>query len=186
LEPFFSTKGEKGTGLGLSMVFGIIKRHEGSLEIESELGKGTTFRIRLPSEVKTFEAKGCDEARLGHSLHVLVVDDEPVSRDVVSKYLVADGHRVMTAASGHEALATFAAHHFDLLLTDHGMPGMSGVQLASQIKQIRPNQPVILLSGSTLTTGDKPSVVDLMLSKPIPHDTLRRAVAALGSHGELS
>ena len=105
LEPFFSTKGDKGTGLGLSMVFGIIKRHNGTLEIESAPERGTTFRIRFPVEATASLEESEEVEKLDRSVRVLVVDDDAVPRDVVSKYLIADGHEVVTAASGIEALA---------------------------------------------------------------------------------
>src|SRR6266849_3741058 len=113
LEPFFSTKGEKGTGLGLSMVFGIIKRHNGTLEIESAIGRGTTFRIRLPAEVTTPDGSPKETKRLDRIVRVLVVDDDALPRDVVSKYIAADGHQVATASSGAEAMVKLLQQDFD-------------------------------------------------------------------------
>jgi CheY-like chemotaxis protein len=179
LEPFFSTKGEKGTGLGLSMVFGIVQRHGGSLDIRSELGKGTTFCIRLaPAAGELTEKIECPPPE--RSLKILFVDDEPVTRDIVTRFLRMDGHQVTTVSNGSEALAEFKSKAFDLLLTDHGMPGMSGIQLASTVKAIRRGMPVILLTGfghSGLHAGETPPEVDMVISKPVPHTTLRRAVA---------
>ncbi|HYB69358.1 MAG TPA: GAF domain-containing protein, partial [Candidatus Bathyarchaeia archaeon] len=102
LEPFFSTKGERGTGLGLPMVFGIVKRHRGTMDIESTVGKGTTFIVLLPidtTQVHETEQRG--QAPTG-PLHVLVVDDEPIARDVLTEYLAGDGHTVETAVNGRE------------------------------------------------------------------------------------
>jgi len=135
LEPFFSTKGEKGTGLGLSMVFGIIGRHEGSVAIESTLGKGTTFRIRLPAMADGSEAADDATGKLGRSLRVLLVDDEPVSRGVLSSYLAGDGHQVVTAVDAEQAMSLFALGEFDLVITDHAMPGMNGLQLAATVRE---------------------------------------------------
>lgn len=180
LEPFFSTKAERGTGLGLSLVFGIIQRHEGVLEIESEIGRGTMFRIHFPSEVPVFEEGVNTAIRTVHPLRILLVDDEPVSRDVVCQYLLADGHDVVAAASGAEALRCFEKDAFHLLLTDRGMPGMSGVRLASLIREIKTNQPVILLTGFSdpvLSDDAKLAGVNLILHKPIPQMELRRAIA---------
>jgi CheY-like chemotaxis protein len=183
LEPFFSTKGEQGTGLGLSTTFGIIKRHDAELEIESQLGRGTTFRLSFPSNVKTLTAAVVDEvAAVPRPLRVLVVDDNSVPREVVRKYLAADGHHVVTADSGVDALATFEAGEFDLVVTDHSMPGMNGTQLAESIKAARPGQPILMLSGFTdpsLDIQQKPAGVDLMLTKPIPQKELRGALAQL-------
>ena len=182
LEPFFSTKGERGTGLGLSMTFGVIKRHNADLEIESRCDHGTTFRISFPSDVKTLAVTATTNVAPQRSLRVLVVDDESVPRDVVQKYLVADGHEVITAASGAEALDRFAQSTFDLVVTDHTMPGMNGTQLAGSIKAARPGQPILMVTGVTDTSLDNrqsPAGVDLMLMKPIPRKELRDALAQL-------
>lgn len=182
LEPFFSTKGEQGTGLGLSMVFGIIKRHEGELAIESEPECGTTFRICFPSQIRSFEAEAKQETIVVRPLRVLLVDDEPIARDVVTKYLQADDHEVVAANSAAEALRHFKADAFDLLVTDQAMPGMSGLQLAALIKDIKPTQPVILLTGFSdpaLAEGELPAGIDAILQKPMSQLDLRVAVAGL-------
>jgi signal transduction histidine kinase len=182
LEPFFSTKGDHGTGLGLSMTFGVVKRHDAEMEIESTLGSGTTFRISFPSNVKTFTPGAGAAPTVQRPLRVLVVDDEFVARDIVRRYLLADGHDVVTATSGQEALAGFKASNFDLVVTDHSMPGMNGTQLAESMKAARPGQPILMLSGFTDSSPgvrEKPAGVDLMLTKPIPQKELRDALAQL-------
>lgn len=182
LEPFFSTKGERGTGLGLSMTFGVIKRHDAQLEIESEPGRGTTFRLLFPSQVKEFAPAGAAAPAAGRAIRVLVVDDEAVSRDVVRQYLIADGHDVVIAANGEEALAGFRPGAFDLVVTDHAMPGMNGTQLAGAIKAADFTQRILMLTGFTDRSFDEtqtPPGVDLLLSKPMPQQVLRAAVARL-------
>ena len=182
LEPFFSTKGEKGTGLGLSMVFGIIKRHEGSVEIESTPGKGTTLRIRLPAMLEALGAVHDEAGKMERSLHVLVVDDEPVTRRVLESYLTADGHSVVTAVDAEEALGCFAGGKFDLLITDHAMPGMNGVQLAAAVRGMRAGHPVILVTGfaaGSMGADEEPPGVDLVMRKPVPRRELRRALVSV-------
>lgn len=182
LEPFFSTKGENGTGLGLSMVFGVIKRHDGELEIDSEPGRGTTFRVRFPSEMKTFNPAANNRPAAARSLRVLVVDDEAVPRDVVSRYLRADGHQVVEATRAAEALEALAENAFDLVVTDNAMPQMNGAQLAQLIKAEHADQPVLMLTGysdSTISPVAPPPGVDLMLPKPISHSDLRSAINQL-------
>ena len=182
LEPFYSTKGEHGTGLGLSMTFGVIKRHDAELAIESQPGRGTTFRISFPSQVKTFTAATTSAVVAQHTLRVLVVDDESVSRDVVRQYLIADGHVVVAVESGQQGVDRFQAEDFDLVVTDHAMPGMSGSQLALAIKAMRSAQPILMLSGFTdpkLDRKERPPGVDLILTKPIPQKELCEAVAQL-------
>ncbi len=180
LEPFFSTKGDHGTGLGLSMAFGIIRRHEGALEIESEIGKGTTFRLTLPGHRPTVTLE--EEARLTlqRSLRVLVVDDEPITREVVSGYLRGDGHRVLTATGGGEAMQRLMADEFDLVITDHGMPGMDGLQLAEAVHRARAAKSVILLTGFAFASEEQPAFIDCVLKKPLVREELRSALCDLG------
>lgn len=182
LEPFFSTKGDKGTGLGLSMVFGIIKRHEGSVEIESILGHGTTFRLRLPGLTTGSGAAEDETEKLDRSLRVLVVDDEPVTRGVLKGYLTSDGHTVVTAVSAGEALQHLDGTEFDLLITDHAMPGMNGVQLAAALRERRAGHPVILVTGfaaGSMGGDEEPADVDLILRKPVSLRDLRHGLAGV-------
>jgi len=182
LEPFFSTKGEKGTGLGLSMVFGIIKRHEGSVEIESTAGRGTIFRVCLPAIAEGHDLAEDDTVKMERSLHVLVVDDEPVTRRVLSSYLTADGHSVVTAVDAEEAIGCFGNAEFDLLITDHAMPGMNGVQLAASVRERRAEQRVILVTGfaaGSLGDDEEPAGVNLVMRKPVPRRDLRRALVSV-------
>jgi signal transduction histidine kinase len=179
LEPFFSTKGEKGTGLGLSMVFGIVQRHDGLLEIESKPGKGTTFRIYLPVQVTSSSAEIDDGCALDRSLKVLVVDDEAVSRTVLASYLTADGHEVSTAVDAEHAIGTMHKEHFDLLITDHAMPGANGLQLASVFRASRAGHPIILVTGFAAGgqgPEDETPEVDLVMRKPVLRRELRRAL----------
>ena len=182
LEPFFSTKGEKGTGLGLSMVFGIVKRHEGTVELESEAGKGTLFRIRLPAQVVGQDAAGENDVELGRSLNVLVVDDEPVARDVIARYLITDGHRVTTAINGIEALELIKTESYDLLITDHAMPGMNGIQLAATARQLGVEHPIILVTGfgeGGVDSAELQGDIDIVMRKPVPRRELRRALVSI-------
>lgn len=187
LEPFFSTKGENGTGLGLSMVFGILKRHNGTVEVHSEVGRGSTFHIWLPA---CAEGSACEKETASapsRSLRILVVDDEPVSRRVVTAFLQIDGHKVTTASGASEALSAYEAAPFDLLLTDCAMPDMSGFQLAEAIKKIHRDQRVILLTGfseSALQSYEETADVDVVIHKPVQHQTLRHAVARVLAHSD--
>jgi CheY-like chemotaxis protein len=161
------------------MAFGIIRRHEGTLEIDSAPGKGTTFRLTLPcghsSAVEEEEAR----LTLDRSLRVLVVDDEPNTREVVSGYLLGDGHRVLTAADGNEALQRFLLEDFDLVITDHGMPGMNGVQLAEALHCVDPAKSVILLTGFAFGPEQQPESINRVLKKPLAPEELRSALRSV-------
>jgi len=179
LEPFFTTKGEHGTGLGLSVVYGIVQRHKGTIEIASEKNVGTTFAIRFPATAEVEAAVKPQIARLDRTLRVLVVDDQEVICELIAEYMHGDGHSTACAYRGDEALKLFQKGTFDLVITDQAMPAMNGSQLAVAVKQHAPEIPVILLTGfgdEMLALGGRPPGVDLVLGKPISHAELRQAV----------
>jgi len=181
MEPFFSTKNDRGTGLGLGIVYGIVRRHGGKIDIGSEIGTGTMITIMLPihRDVVLPEPPPVPVSEK-RQLSILVVEDEPLVREVISVYLNIDKHQVETAVNGLEGLEKFRAGIFDLVLTDRAMPQMNGDQLAAAIKKINPTKPVILLTGFgdlMLGAGEQPDGVDLVLSKPFTMNQLRDAVA---------
>ena len=183
MEPFFTTKEERGTGMGLAMVYGSLQRHEGELEVESEVGKGTTFRFRIPvqTEVQNI-AETLEVEPFPSGLRFLVVDDEQRVRDMVGEFLRRQGSAVETAANGREALEKFHQSEFDLVITDRGMPEMNGDALAEEIKGESPNMPIIMLTrfGEMMTSNnEKPAGVDVILGKPVTPAALRQVVTVL-------
>ena len=183
LEPFFTTKGERGTGLGLSAVYGIIQRHGGILDIESELGKGTCFCIRLPASAaeQADDDTGGEGATVDSSgiRRILVVDDQPIILELLQQQLQEDGHEVETANDGCEALEKLGTDRFDLLLTDQSMPNMTGEELALAAREKYPQLAVILLTGfggEDLDTEHEMPGVDIILGKPATQVDLRRAI----------
>lgn len=179
-DPFFTTKAS-GQGLGLSVVFGIVSRHQGEISVSSEPGRGTTFHIRLPQAPDRVAAapEVVEAAGPPLPMTVLVVDDESVVRITTEKTLRYRGHRVVTADSGAKAVEEFAKQAFDLVITDLGMPGMSGTELAKSLKRSRPEVPIILLSGWGMQQDDsavREAQVDVVLSKPCSVDALLGAV----------
>lgn len=181
LEPFYTTKGDQGTGLGLGSVYGVVRRHEGEIDIQSELGRGTSVSISLPFErAEKPPPAAAPLAPAGAPLRILVVEDEPLVREVLGVYLTEDFHHVTLASNGREGLDAFRGGEFDLVLTDRAMPEMNGDQLAGEIKKLKPTQPVILLTGFgdlMAGSGEQPDGVDLVVSKPFTLNTLRGAIA---------
>ena len=179
LEPFFSTKGEHGTGLGLAMVFGIVQRHSGSLDLYSTPGQGTTFSIKLPlMDASGSHAAEVKPSRPTRALRILVADDEAPVRDTLAAILAADGHEVELAVDGADGLRRFRSGHFDVVITDKAMPGMNGDQMAAAIKQIAPETPIILLTGFGLFYDKKDFPdIDVLASKPVRIPALREAIA---------
>jgi signal transduction histidine kinase/ActR/RegA family two-component response regulator len=179
LEPFFSTKQHRGgTGLGLAMVYGTVTRHEGRIEIQSQVDEGTTLRMILPlrtlPQVQQATARAAAKVP-STSLRVLCIDDEPVLRQLLREILTFHHHQVENADGGLAGMELFLqakkeGRPFDAVITDLGMPGMNGRQLAEQIKTNSPNTPVILLTGWGTMLDDREVEIkaDAILSKP-PH-----------------
>jgi signal transduction histidine kinase/ActR/RegA family two-component response regulator len=176
LDPFFTTKGEQGTGLGLAMVYGIVERHRGTLKIDSEEGRGTTFIISLPQYQRVDEVVEDGPAHVTSPLRVLIADDQPLLCEILAEYLKNDCHTVVAANDGKEAFEKFKREKFDLVITDQAMPEMSGNQLARAIKKRSPSTPVILLTGFGEAGGDGTNVIDQVLSKPVSLIDLRHAL----------
>ncbi|MEU4154907.1 ATP-binding protein [Actinoplanes sp. NPDC026670] len=150
-EPFFTTKPRgRGTGLGLATVYGIVAEAGGSINVYSELGVGTTFRIYLPISAAagaTPPAARTDAPPRGDGRTVLVVEDEVALARIITRILSNGGYQVRIAANGAEGLRVFQEHGCDLLLTDVIMPEMTGPKLAELVRAEHPDMPVLFMSG---------------------------------------
>jgi len=177
LEPFFSTKMQRGgTGLGLAMVYGMVQRHKGNIEIESAPGQGTCLRLIFPISEQATPSPRPKPAALqpSHPLRILCIDDEPGVRDFLHDCLEHGHHQVSVAPGGREGLEMFRSslrggHPFEVVITDLGMPDMDGYHVARAIKKDSPRTPILMLTGwGTMIQADGQSApeVDAVLSKP--------------------
>jgi PAS domain S-box-containing protein len=151
-EPFFTTKPVgRGTGLGLTFVHKMVTRCQGRIDVESEVDKGTTFHIYLPQSSEPAAPAAPDKNQIlpGHREQILVIDDEVLLLSMMQQRLRMMGYRVITRADSVSAMETFIADpgKFDLVITDHTMPTLQGAELAEKLGDIRPDVPVILITG---------------------------------------
>jgi CheY-like chemotaxis protein len=154
-EPFFSTKGEAGSGLGLAMAYSIVKRHAGEIRVESEPGQGATFTISFPAAAETAEPAAAAE-RTGprHAARVLVVDDDPQVLATLAELLKSLGHQVTAAHSGPGALEAHVRGRFDVVMTNIGMAGMNGWELAERLRAVDRQVALIFITGWGLREED--------------------------------
>jgi two-component system, cell cycle sensor histidine kinase and response regulator CckA len=187
-EPFFTTREPgTGTGLGLATVYGIVRQSAGYVGVESEKGRGTTFRVYFPPTDKASSAKVALPIRVGRNgqgERVLLVEDDKAVRALVRRVLVGAGYTVLDAGSPAEALdaaGSVQPGEIRLVITDVVMPGMSGVDLVGQLLGVHPGTPVIFMSGYAASEVlDRTSLPDghRFLAKPFTPDNLVRAVGA--------
>jgi two-component system cell cycle sensor histidine kinase/response regulator CckA len=172
-EPFFTTKQDLSTGLGLATVYGIVEQSGGKIDVESVPGEGSVFTVYLPiaegHEVPRADEPAAKRAEPARPETILLVDDERPVRDLVSRYLRAEGYHVLEAAGPREALALALGCGIDLLVTDIAMPEMSGGNLAESLRKTRPGLSVVYMSGYSDGTGGEQVVLrglDRRLQKP--------------------
>jgi CheY-like chemotaxis protein len=181
-DPFFTTKGVTNSGLGMSVSYGIIKRHGGEILIESEPGKGTTFILHLPTGYAEEEVVGREVTPIRElrQARILVIDDEDSVRDVLSRMLKTKGHQVVVASNGEEGIERFRSEPFDLVLTDLGMPKLSGWDVGRTIKGINPKVPIAMITGWGVELDREKlseSGIDLIVSKPFNFDQVIHLVS---------
>ena len=165
-EPLFTTKGEHGSGMGLAVSYGIVQEHEGVIDVASKLGAGTTFTLTFPPARQTKPTPDEETAELPSvSARILLVDDEPMVRAVLTKLLTLRGHTVWAAESGPEALVLTESRPFDLVIIDQAMPEMNGRELAHLLHRRFPTLPIVLLTGDT-EVGKPDEAINVILSKP--------------------
>jgi signal transduction histidine kinase/ActR/RegA family two-component response regulator len=184
-DPFFTTKGKAGMGLGLSVSYGIIRRHEGTVKVESEIGRGTTFRLKFPVVGEAEKHRSTDTgpllpARGVGTLRILVVDDEDYVRELLSDILTREGCEVVLAGEGREALRLFDPEGFDAVFTDVGLPGMSGWELARAVRERDEHIALAVITGwgDTVTPEEQSEAqADWIVPKPF---TVERIAGLVG------
>jgi len=189
--PFFTTKvAGKGTGLGLSTVRGIVAGHHGFVELQTEVGRGTTFRVFLPavvSEVPRPASASPFGVLIGHGELILLVDDDAAIREVVTAILGRNGYRIVSCVDGVEAIANFTAlgDTVDLVITDVDMPRLGGVALCRALSQMRPDIRLLAISGLSRAESDVSDIPEIrmlahaFLLKPFSPEAILGAVHRL-------
>ena len=180
-DPFFTTKGREGLGMGLSVTYGIVRRHGGSINFESTAGKGTTFYIRLPvarnSQKKPLPAKTLSPIK---AATILLIDDDPQVSEVLGLMLKQLGHQVTGFTSAGEALEAFRKGDYKLVITDLGMPEISGRDVAKAVKETKPETPVVLITGWGVQLDPaelKGAGVDGIIAKPFSKEAISAKLA---------
>ena len=182
-DPFFTTKGPDGMGLGLSITYGIITRHGGNVDVESSLGNGSTFYVRLPLGGKAM----INETSPGspsspRKAKILLVDDDPEVSEVLEMMLDQIGNEVTVVSRGQEAITRFEQGDYDLVITDLGMPDISGWEVAKAVKQKSPGTPVVLITGWGVQLDSEQrneSGVDGVIAKPFSKQVISDEMARL-------
>jgi CheY-like chemotaxis protein len=180
-DPFFTTKEVgSGTGLGLSLVFGIVDKHGGSIRCESVHGQGATFIVELPAATAAAsEAAGLISSPTNST--ILVVEDEYDVRLILERALSQYGYVVDAVPSGEAALAKTAEKHYDLIITDMRMPGMSGKELFERVRLTKPYLSWVFITGDTMSASSEAFLKQTgvpFLPKPFTLEELWDAVAA--------
>ncbi|MCH7763102.1 MAG: response regulator [Candidatus Marinimicrobia bacterium] len=180
-DPFFSTKGVKGTGLGMSEVFGVIKRHSGKITVNSQVGKGTVITILLQqTDITAVEISKPTEVIKTKPSRILILDDEEYILGIVEEVLTDLGHEVTSYLSAEDGINQFKKDNFDIVITDLGMPDVSGWEVAERIKEVNASTPIILLTGWALNLDSekiKENKVDFVLQKPFTKEELEKAIS---------
>jgi len=185
-DPFFTTKKQgKGTGLGLSMIYGIIKNYQGEITLISEVGRGTTFSILLPT-TEYYEPASLNKAAISHEGygHLLIVEDEPSLANLHKNFLTSEGYTVTICQDGLAALNIFkmSPEKYSLVFTDQEMPNMNGKELSIELLKIKSNIPIIMATGFSDANAEKEALnlgIQKYFLKPIDLRLLNKTISEL-------
>jgi CheY-like chemotaxis protein len=182
-DPFFTTRLPQGTGLGMSIVYSIIKRHGGKIDVESEIGKGATFNISIPirNEMaqKVVSPSKPIRDKITKKLRILVVDDEKDICEILERFLTTDGHIVKTVNNGAEAIDLARKEQFDLVLSDLVMPDNTGYDVVMALNKLERRPKIGIITGwsEDLTSLEKENLkVDFIIKKPLHLSEIARHI----------
>jgi CheY-like chemotaxis protein len=186
-DPFYTTKPlGQGTGLGLSMIYGFVQQSKGHVAIESREGVGTTIRLYLPrhrGELELSEATSSDNAHPGAGETVLVIEDDPSVRLLVLQVLEELGYRTIETESGRDAAPILqSSRPIDLMISDVGLPGLNGRQLAEIARETRPSLPILFITGYAEQAADQAAFLEPgmeIITKPFAIDQLAKRIDAI-------
>ncbi len=188
-DPFFTTKGVVGTGLGMSMAYGIITRHDGKIEVESELGKGSTFTLEFPVTKNTvipIASSNHEPDTKSKALSILVVDDEVNICEVLNAYLSSGGHRVKTVDNGADAIDITTRERFDLVLCDMAMPHVCGNDVVKALNRLDKRPKIGIITGWDVKpkpTDYEDINIDFIIKKPFNFKALTKHINELSISG---
>jgi CheY-like chemotaxis protein len=179
-DPFFTTKGVNHSGLGMSMLYGTIKRHNGSIDIKTKPGEGTMFTIVLPKGKEKIEKKDekMDPVVEIRKANIMIIDDEPEIGVLLSEILSSQGHQTCVFDSGKAGIEALKEGSYEILITDLGMPGVSGWEVVNITRQIRPGVVIGIMTGWGISEEEaKQKGVDFLINKPFRADYVLQVVA---------
>ena len=181
-DPFFTTRRPEGTGLGLSIAYSIIKRHGGNIGIESMIGSGSTFTLELPTSIKTVSptaTQGSIQEAVGKELHILVVDDEKQTCDILARFLSGKGYKVKAVYNGADAIELIKSVPFNLVLCDHVMPDVTGCAVARFMSGLEKRPKIGIITGwgeINKCINEEGVEVDFIIKKPFDFSVLTKYI----------
>ena len=179
-DPFFTTKGVGNSGLGMSILYGTIKKHNGSIDIKTTPGKGTMFTIALPKGKEKTEKSGVESSHAisTEKVNILIIDDEPQLGAVISEMLSLQGHQTSVFDSGKGGIEAFKKGGYEVLITDLGMPDVSGWEVIDTARQIAPGVISGIITGWDISEAEaKRKGADFLINKPFDSNQIVQAVA---------
>jgi len=179
-DPFFTTKGVGNSGLGMSILYGTIKKHNGSIDIKTTPGKGTMFTIALPKGKEKTEKSGVESSHAisTEKVNILIIDDEPQLGAVISEMLSLQGHQTSVFDSGKGGIEAFKEGGYEVLITDLGMPDVSGWEVIDTARQIAPGVISGIITGWDISEAEaKRKGADFLINKPFDSNQIVQAVA---------